>query len=188
MNVLSCFIVALSLSMDNFAVTIASGCLCKTPLRFRYILGVSSCFVLAHILMLSAGWFGGQELGKLIDRFDHWVAFVVLFLIGAKMIKESVEEKEDSPFCKRASLKTIVALALATSLDALLVGLALSFTGAPFFLTLVFMACCVFLTSYIGFYLGHFLGRRFGTTVEVLGGLSLMGIGAKVLLNGLGIW
>ena len=55
--------------------------------------------------MLSAGWFGGQELGKLIDRFDHWVAFVVLFLIGAKMIKESVEEKEDSPFCKRGHIR-----------------------------------------------------------------------------------
>ena len=188
MNVLSCFVVALGLSMDNFAVAIASGCLCKTSLRPGYILGVSACFVLAHALMLSIGWVGGQELGRIMDRFDHWISFLVLFLIGIKMIKESFEKKEESVFCKKATFNTILILALATSLDALFVGLALSFTGAPFFLTLLLMVCCVFLTSCTGFYLGHFLGRRFGTVVEVMGGVSLMSIGVKVLFNGLGIW
>ncbi len=187
MNVLSSFIVALSLSMDNFAVTIASGCTCGKDLRFKHIFGVSLCFVVAHALMLSAGWFGGKELGRLIDRVDHWLAFLVLCFIGIKMIKEAFEKKENTTLCLIPSFKTILLLAVATSLDALLVGMALSLTRAPYLLTLCFMMGCVFVTSYAGFYLGNFLGRRFGTWMEVLGGVALVGVGTKVLLSGLGI-
>ncbi|MBQ7908317.1 MAG: manganese efflux pump [Elusimicrobiaceae bacterium] len=187
MNVLSSFIVALSLSMDNFAVTIASGCSAGRDLRFKHIFSVSMCFVMAHVLMFSAGWFGGKELGRVIDRFDHWAAFVVLVFIGLKMVKEAFEKKENPNLCRIISFKSILALALATSLDALLVGIALSLTAAPFALTLLSMAVCVFVTSYAGFYLGNFLGARFGTAVEVLGGVALAGVGVRVLLSGLGI-
>ncbi|MBR3603685.1 MAG: manganese efflux pump MntP family protein [Elusimicrobiaceae bacterium] len=187
MNVLSSFIVALSLSMDNFAVAIASGCACGRNLRFKHILGVSLCFVLAHALMLSVGWFGGKELGRVIDSVDHWFAFIVLLLIGLKMVKEAFEKKEETSLCQLISLKMIFVLALATSLDALLVGMALSLTQAPYLLTLVFMMGSVLVTSYIGFYLGNYLGKRFGTWMEVSGGVSLSAVGVWVLLSGLGI-
>ncbi len=187
MNILSSFVVALGLSMDNFTVTLASGCADRQVHHARTF-GVSLSFMLAHILMFCAGWWGGQELGRWLDRFDHWIAFAVLAFIGFKMIKESVEQKEEPTVCRLVSVKTVAALAVATSLDALLVGMALSFTSAPFGLTLVFMAVCVFVTSYIGFFLGSMLGRRFGTIMAALGGVALVGVGTKVLLSGLGIW
>ncbi len=188
MNILSTFIVALGLSMDNFAVTIASGCADRAQVRHGRTFWVSLAFVTAHVVMLSAGWLGGRELGRFIDRFDHWIAFVVLVFIGVKMIKEAFEKKNGPDLCRRLSAKTVLALAIATSLDALLVGMALSLTAAPFGLTLAFMTGCVFVTSYTGFFLGSYLGKRFGTLMEVLGGLALAAVGTKVLLSGLGIW
>lgn len=188
MNILSSFIVALGLSMDNFAVTIASGCADRGRIRHGRTFWVSFTFVMAHVIMLCAGWWGGKELGRWIDRFDHWIAFFVLVFIGVKMIKEAFEKKQGPDLCRVLSVKTVLALAVATSLDALLVGMALSLTAAPFALTLAFMAGCVFVTSYTGFFLGSFLGHKFGTLMEVLGGVALAGVGTKVLLSGLGIW
>ena len=188
MNILSAFVVALGLSMDNFAVTIASGCADRGELKHARVLGVSVSFALAHVIMFCAGWWGGRELGRVIDRFDHWIAFFVLAFIGLKMIKEAFEHKEKPELCRRLSVKTVLALAVATSLDALLVGMALSLSAAPFGLTLSFLALCVLATSYSGFFLGSFLGRRFGTVMEVLGGAALLAVSVKVLLSGLGIW
>lgn len=178
----------MGLSMDNFAVTIASGCACQKSVRRARTFWVSLSFACAHVIMFGAGWWGGRELGRFIDRFDHWIAFFVLAFIGLKMIKEAFEKKQGPDLCRVISAKTVAALAVATSLDALLVGMALSLTAAPFWLTLWFMAGCVFATSYAGFYLGCYLGRRFGVVMEVLGGAALMAVGAKVLLSGLGIW
>ncbi len=187
MNILSAFIVAVSLSMDTLAVTIASGCACNNGVRHGRTLVVSLSFVLAHIIMLSAGWLGGQELGRHIDRFDHWIAFVALAFIGLKMIKESFEKKDAPDMCHVLTIKTIIALSIATSLDALLVGIALSLASAPYWLTLGAMALCVFVISYAGFFVGSFLGSRFGSVMEALGGVALVGVGTKVLLSGLGI-
>ncbi len=187
MNILSALIVALGLSMDNFAVTLASGC-ASCRVRHGTTFWVSCSFAMAHVVMFCSGWWGGRELGRWIDRFDHWIAFFVLVFIGLKMIKESFEKKEGPALQRLVSIKTVAALAIATSLDALLVGMALSLTAAPFGLTVGFMAGCVFITSYSGFFLGSFLGRRFGTLMEALGGLALVGVGTKVLLAGLGIW
>ena len=187
MNILSALVVALGLSMDNFAVTLACGC-ADCRVRHGRTFCVSVSFALAHIIMFCAGWLGGRELGRWMDHFDHWVAFVALVYIGFKMIKETFEKKEGLDLRNLVSAKTVAALAVATSLDALLVGMALSLTAAPFGLTLGFLAVCVFITSYAGFFLGCFLGRRFGKVMEALGGVALVGVGTKVLLSGLGIW
>lgn len=191
MQIWSSILVALSLSMDNFAVTIAAGCAEHCRLRVRTVLGVSFAFALAHFVMFSSGWLCGAQLGKHIDRFDHWIAFAVLAFIGGRMIKGAFEPvKEDAPLdvCRLNTPKTIIALAVATSLDALLAGVGLSFTPASFGLTTGALAVSVMLTSCCGFWLGAQLGRRFGKTMEALGGLALVGIGVKLLLGGLGIW
>ena len=187
MNILSALLVALGLSMDNFAVTLACGC-ADCRIRHGRAFGVSVSFTVAHVIMFCTGWWGGAELGRWIDRFDHWIAFVVLVFIGAKMVKESLESKKGPDLQRLVSVRSVAALAVATSLDALLVGMALSLTAAPFWLTLCFMAGCVFVTSYAGFFLGCFLGSRFGRLMEALGGIVLAGVGTKVLLAGLGIW
>ena len=90
--------------------------------------------------------------------------------------------------CVLHSFKTLLALSVATSLDALLVGIGLAFTEAPFWVTVLTLTACVFVTSWAGFYLGAFLGRKFGKVMEALGGLALILIGLKLLLEGLGIW
>lgn len=191
MQIWSSILVALSLSMDNFAVTIAAGCAEHCRLRVRTVLGVSFAFALAHFVMFSSGWLCGAQLGKHIDRFDHWIAFAVLAFIGGRMIKGAFEPvKEDSSLdvCRLNTPKTIIALAVATSLDALLAGVGLSFTPASFGLTTGALAVSVMLTSCCGFWLGAQLGRRFGKTMEALGGVALVGMGVKLLLGGLGIW
>lgn len=188
MNILSSLLVALGLSMDNFAVTIASGCASRRQIKQRYILTVSSLFALAHFIMFSAGWLCGAGVGKYISAVDHWIAFAILIFIGGRMIKESRGAKDGPDVCTVHSFKTILMLSVATSLDALVVGVGLAFTAAPFWLTVGTLTACVLFTSYAGFYLGSFLGRRFGKVMEVLGGLSLVCIGVKLLLEGLGIW
>ena len=144
--------------------------------------------MLAHIIMLSLGWFGGWELGQCINRWDHWIAFALLVFVGLKMIKESLENNPAPDFSKALAWRVLLFLSLATSLDALGVGVALSLENAPFRITLLFMAGCVFVTSYAGFLLGQLLGRRFGKIMEIVGGMVLIGLGLKILLSGLGIW
>lgn len=187
MNMLSSFLVAAGLCMDNFAVTIAAGCSQRTRFSRRNILFISSSFALAHVIMFSAGWLGGWELGQRMNRWDHWIAFFLLAFVGVKMIKEAFEEEHEPQLETRLSWRHLV-IATATSLDALGVGVALSLENAPFWTTLVFMAVCVFLTSCAGFWLGRLLGKKFGTIMEVAGGLVLVGLGVKILLSGLGIW
>lgn len=188
MNILSAFVVALSLSMDNFALTLACGCAERGGLKRAQVLLVGGLFALAHVVLFSAGWLGGREAGILFDRFDHWVAFLVLAFIGLKMVKESFSNKNEPSVCSLFKLRNALTMAVATSLDALFVGVALSITGAPFWLTLVLLAACVMVTSCTGFYLGGWLGKKFGAVMEGLGGAALTAVGIKVLLNGLGIW
>ena len=190
MNILSAFVVALGLSMDNFAAAIAAGCGGHRSLSRARILAVSCSFAAAHFIMFGTGWLGGHELGLFIDSVDHWIAFGVLVLIGGKMIKEALfpDKNETSSLTSVLTVRAIFSLAVATSLDALLVGVGLSLVAVPFWLTAVCMVVCVFLTSYAGFRLGAFLGYRFGRVMEVLGGVVLAGIGIKILLEGLRIW
>lgn len=188
MNILSSLLVALGLSMDNWAVTIASGCSHREAIAKAYIFKVSALFAAAHFVMFSGGWLCGAGVGKYIGAVDHWIAFAILLFIGARMVKESREEKAEEQACVLHSFKTLCALAVATSLDALLVGMGLAFTAAPFWATVLTLTVCVFATSWSGFYVGAYLGRKFGKGMEALGGVVLILIGVKLLLEGVGIW
>lgn len=187
MNILSSLLVALGLSMDNFAVTVASGCCHREKVPFFYIFKVSICFTLAHFIMFSAGWFCGAEAARYIGAVDHWIAFLILVFIGVRMIKEAFSSSDDESACSFHSLKTLLALSVATSLDALLVGMGMAFASSVFWPTVCMLSLCVFVTSWAGFYLGAWLGHKFGKLMEGLGGLALVSIGVKLLLEGLGI-
>lgn len=178
----------MGLSMDNFAVTIASGCANHKEIRQRYILTVSFLFALAHFVMFSAGWLCGAGIGRFISAVDHWIAFAILIFIGGRMIQAACQAKSGPDVCQVYSFKTILLLSVATSMDALVVGIGLAFTQAPFWLTVLTLTGCVLATSYAGFYLGALLGRKFGKYMEVLGGMVLILIGVKLLLDGLQIW
>lgn len=188
MNILSAFLVAVGLSMDNFAVTIASGCCHRERIPALYILKVGVMFSLAHFIMFALGWLGGAGAGRFIGAVDHWVAFLILVFIGGRMIKESRSDDSCPDVCTLHSFKTLCVLAVATSLDALLVGMGMAFASSSFWPLVWMLTACVFLTSVSGFYVGAWLGRKFGKIMEAAGGAMLAFIGVKLLLEGLGIW
>ena len=187
MSLFSVLAVALSLSMDNLAASLAAGCSSHRRVSHAEAAAVSGIFALAHVVMFSLGWFGGQQLGKVIHAFDHWLAFGMLGWVGGKMLVETY--KNTHPQAAVAlTYKRISWLAIATSLDALGVGIALFFASAPFVFTVGTLAGCVFATSLVGFWAGGILGRRMGRWMEAFGGIVLIGLGVKILLSGLGIW
>ena len=185
MNILSSFLVALGLSMDNLAVTVSAGCSRSTQRSGRAILQVSVLFVLAHFIMFSLGFEGGV-LAHAGRTLGAWVACGILVFIGVRMIINAHAEENDSSIF--TSLKTQLALAVATSLDALFVGAGLALVQAPFWQTQLALMSCVFVTSLGGFYLGHYLGKHLGPKMEIVGGCVLVVLGVKVLLEGVGIW
>lgn len=188
MNILSGLLVGLGLSMDNFAVTIAAGCCHRKKLSFGYAASVSAVFSLAHFVMFGAGWMCGAAIGGYISSVDHWLAFAILAYIGGHMIYSSRKEEPGPDVCAARTLKTLLMLSVATSMDALAVGVGLALTDASFWLTAGMLCVCVWVTGWAGFYLGAWLGRRFGKWMETLGGTVLACIGIKLLLEGVGIW
>lgn len=186
MNILSIFLVGIGLSMDNFAVSLAAGTIRPAPNLFT-VLRISALFALAHLGMFSGGWLLGQGIGIWMHAVDHWIAFVILCLIGIHMFKEARSSRSSVSTDTLRSFKMCLFLAAATSVDAWMVGMGMSFAQAPFWLTVNVITGCVFLTSWIGFKTGAWIGRKFGVAAEMLGGILLILIGVKLLLEGLGI-
>ena len=188
MVLLSALLVALSLSMDNLAVTVAAGCAARGRIPVREELTAGLAFALAHLLMFSGGWGLGTGVGHFVKQYAPWVACGILVCIGIHMVWSAWKESDHPHAVPRLHGKTLLWLALATSIDAWLVGMGLAFTNAPFTLTVLSMTVLVFITSWVGFYFGTWLGEKFGRRMEILGGITLVGLGAKLLLEGLGIW
>ena len=188
MNIVSSFLIGASLSMDNLAVTISAGCTHHLKGYRGTIWQISVLFALAHFIMFSIGFEGGNLLhaGRVVGAC---LACGILVWIGARMVygawKPRLEPK-DCPLLH--SFKTQVALAAATSLDALWAGIGMAFSAAVFWQVVSALVVCVFVTSLSGFYLGQFLGRTFGRKMEMCGGCALILFGVKVLLEGVGIW
>ena len=131
----------------------------------------------------------GYEGGALVHagrKAGTWMAFAILMVIGGRMIKNArTGQVEQSPIF--TSLRTQGSLALATSLDALFVGAGMGLSATPFWTTILLVTGCVFVTSFCGFYMGQWLGKKFGPKMEMIGGGILILLGVKVLLEGLGI-
>lgn len=187
MNMLSSFLVAAGLSMDNLAVTVSAGCSQQTKGHSRTLWRVSFLFALAHFVMFAIGFEGGILLhaGK---KIAPWLACAILVCIGIRMIKNAFASHGQAQPPLLNSFHTQIMLALATSMDALLVGAGLALATTSFWQTTAVLVVCVFITSLCGFYLGRYLGGKFGRNMEILGGLVLVFLGVKVLLEGVGIW
>lgn len=187
MNMLSSCLVALGLSMDNLAVATSAGCSQCLQGCTRVILRVSVLFAVAHFVMFSLGFEGGILLhtGKAIAP---WIACGILTFIGGRMIKSAFAPVQETRPTIFNSLHTQILLALATSVDALLVGAGLALATVSFWQTVIALVICVFITSLCGFYLGRYLGSKFGRNMEMAGGCVLVFLGVKVLLEGMGIW
>jgi manganese efflux pump family protein len=185
MDYVSIILIAIGLSMDAFAVSMTSGCVMK-KLRIRYALRISVFFGGFQALMPIIGWLAGSGLKTYIENFDHWIAFGILTVIGVKMILEaSVLDKDDKEEKKPAydNILLLLGLAIATSIDALAVGITFSLLNANIFVSAGIIGVITFVLSFLGVFFGCKFGGIFKKKVEILGGIVLVGIGLKILIE-----
>jgi len=183
-------LIAVSLSMDAFAVSMCKGLGMKT-LRYAQGAVIALFFGAFQALMPLIGWFLGKQFEQLITSVDHWVAFGLLAIIGGRMIWEATHEKEgDAPFCavdQRLDYKELFILAIATSIDALAVGITFAFLQITILPAVTLIGGITFVLCFGGVALGHRFGIRYKKKAEVAGGAVLIGIGLKILLEHLGL-
>ncbi|MBP3436982.1 MAG: manganese efflux pump [Clostridia bacterium] len=186
MNFVTLLALGIGLAMDAFAASICKGLsLPKTTLKSAVIVGL--WFGGFQALMPLIGYFLGARFHALIENLDHWVAFALLLLIGANMIRESFSAEENENDAS-LSFRTMLLLALATSIDALAVGIALSMDAATnIWAAISVIGVTTFVLSAIGVKLGNLFGCRFRRAAELFGGVVLILIGLKILLEHLGI-
>ena len=181
MDVLTIFLIALGLAMDAFAVSIAKGITVKNNRRKSAIL-LASFFGGFQMLMPVIGWLAGLSLKEVIVGIDHWIAFGLLCFIGVKMIYESTKNgdgrKEDD-----VKLSSAFTLAIATSIDALMVGLSFAFLETSIVLPIAVIGIVTFLLSFVGFIFGCGIGKVFGKKIEIIGGIILIAIGIRILIE-----
>lgn len=129
------------------------------------------------------GWYGGTHLQKILAPIDHWIALILLALIGGHMIYQTMVDHSDSPRINPFSFKILTGLAIATSIDALVVGVTLALVQTPILLPVITIGSVTVIFSMTGVYLGRQTGRRFGSRFEILGGVILIGLGVKILID-----
>lgn len=178
------FLIALGLSMDACAVSVCKG-LSVQRLKVRHALLTGFYFGLFQGLMPVAGYLLGFRFEHLIKEIDHWIAFVLLAVIGINMIRESFGEGEEHN--DDFGVRTMLVLAVATSIDALAVGIGFAFLDVNIVSAAVFIGVITFSLSAAGTYVGHRFGERFKCKAEFAGGVILIGMGLKILLEHLGI-
>ncbi len=175
-------VIAVGLSMDAFAVAITSGFAARV-LRIRYAFRIALFFGLFQALMPVIGWLAGYGMKEWIEDFDHWIAFGLLGFIGGRMIYESFQTKiEDRP-CEPVNIYRLLVLSVATSIDALAVGLSLSFLNVEIIAPSLIIGAITFTLSFAGVYIGNRLGHFFENKIELIGGIILISIGIKILIE-----
>ncbi len=174
--------IGIALAMDSFAVSITTGSVLK-QFQFRAMGKISFLFALFQGALPVIGWYAGESFEQYIRDYDHWVAFILLTLIGGKMIYEAFWGDEETSYLDPYSFRKMAALAIATSIDAFAIGISFSVLKIGIVFPAVIIGVITFIFSFAGLTIGIKLGRRFGSKVELAGGLILIFIGTKILLE-----
>lgn len=184
MSILDLFILAVGLSMDAFAVSVCKG-LSLGKIKPKHMCIAGAWFGGFQALMPLIGYFLGSFFAEMIEKYDHWVAFVLLAIIGGNMIKESFgkDEKVDSSM----DVKSMLLLAIATSIDALAVGVTFAFLQVQIVPAVSFICVITFIFSAVGVKIGSLFGTKYKSKAELFGGIVLVLIGIKILLEGIGV-
>ena len=178
-------LIAVALAMDSFSVSIANG-LATKKIRTVNALKIGVFFGFFQALMPVIGWYAGAHILDLISEVDHWVAFVLLALIGSRMIYESFKQGSES-IASSTSIKVLLVLSIATSIDALAVGLSLYVMNVSIVTLSIVTGVVTFTLSFFGVYIGSKFGCLLRNKVEAIGGIILLLIGLRILLEHLGI-
>ena len=185
MSILEIWLLAVSLAIDCFTVSITSGIILHR-IRWGIFLKMAFLFGLFQAAMPFLGWLGASRFNHLIETYDHWIAFALLAFLGIRIIREHFKDEEERSF-DPTRMKVILTLAVATSIDALAVGISFAFTGFRTLSSLLYPLTAIGIASFVislaGSLIGVFFGKRFNLRVEIFGGLVLIGIGVKILFE-----
>lgn len=185
MGIISIFLIGIGLAMDAFAVAVCKG-LSMKKLEWKKAIIIALYFGIFQGGMPVIGYFLGTSFETLVTKIDHWIAFVLLVIIGANMIKEAFgcdcEESND-----KVDFKTMVVLAIATSIDALAIGITFAFLKTNITLAAIVIGITTFILSILGVKMGNKFGNKYQKNAEIFGGIVLILIGAKILIEHLGI-
>ena len=186
MDFISTLLIAIALAMDAFSVSLTKGFTLKKITKSQ-VLWFAIVFGGFQALMPVLGWLGGIQLEWLITTFAPWIAFILLLLIGSNMIRESFSNEEEEDSSDKFSFKELTLLAIATSIDAFAVGITYAVLKTDILIPIIMIGVTAFIFTIIGLYLGKKIGNYFGDKFEILGGVILILLGVKILLEGLGI-
>ena len=190
MSIFELFLIAVGLSMDAFAVAICKG-LSMRKMNYRHAAVIALFFGGFQALMPLIGWVLGKQFERYITSVDHWIAFILLAIIGMNMIREALgkDDEEEEKGCQgdRLDLKELLMIVIATSIDALAVGVTFAFLQVSIVPAVSLIGITTFVLSLIGVSLGRVFGAKFKSKAEFLGGAILILIGVKILLEHLGV-
>ena len=186
MSILDLILLSVALAMDCFTVSITSG-LIQRRLVIKTMLITAFFFGLFQGLMPLIGWVGISFFSEALERWDHWIAFALLAFLGGRMILSGLKPDDEEHSFDPAKISTTITMAIATSIDALAVGLSFGCSGyetlASIILPILIIAAGSFLFSVAGFIIGAYAGRKINFPVEIIGGMILIGIGIKILIE-----
>ena len=185
MGILEIVLTAIGLAMDAFAVSICKG-LSMKKMNWKKAIIVGGYFGLFQAGMPIIGYFLGSTFEVYVTSVDHWIAFILLSLIGGNMIKEAFDNEEEKRNDK-VDFKTMIVLAIATSIDALAIGITFAFFDVNLLLAISIIGTITFIISIMGVKIGNKFGDKYQNKAEVVGGLILILLGIKILLEHLGI-
>lgn len=188
MSLLEIFLIGIGLSADAFAVAVCKG-LCMEKVKTREAALIALYFGVFQALMPLAGWFLGSQFARYVTRFAPWISFLLLAYIGGNMIRESRQKEEVKCDTKGLRHKELLILAVATSIDALAVGVTFSFMdlAVSIGIAVALIGCTTFVLSLAGVYIGHVFGAKYKSRAEMAGGIILILIGLKILLEHFGV-
>ena len=182
---LTILLIAFGLAMDSFSVSVANG-LSSKAFDFQKAIILALFFGFFQAVMPIIGWISGLTVAELISGFDHWIAFMLLFIVGLRMIYES-KNQDSKSFITSFNFKVILILSIATSIDAFAVGLSLSFIQIEIWIPSILIGIITFFLSFLGVFLGGKFGEVLKNKVGIVGGIILIIIGIRMLLEHSGI-
>lgn len=176
------FLLAVGVSMDAFAVSIGKGLSAKRA-SWREALTVGLWFGGFQALMPVIGYYLGISFADLVTKVDHWIAFGLLLMIGGNMIRDALKGEDGKPVDSSFAFRTMLLLAVATSIDALAVGISFAFLGTDLWRSILIIGLTTFVFSAVGLLIGKKVGGRFHAGAQILGGVILIAIGVKILVE-----
>lgn len=186
MGILAIFLVAIGLAMDAFSVAICKG-LSMKKFETKKALIIGTYFGVFQGIMPIIGFLLGSSFSSIIERYDHWIAFSLLTLIGINMIRESFNKNEEYDTNDNVDFKSMIWLAIATSIDALTVGITFSFLNVNIWLASLIIAVITYILSIVGVMIGNEFGAKYQTKAQITGGAILILMGIKILVEHLNI-